>query len=145
MPRLTRWFVKASFVYLVGALLALWTLPAVRVGLLPSSFTAWSPAYVHLFTLGWLSQLIFGIAHWMLPMYTKEQPRGRESLVWGTWITVNAGLLIRAAVEPVATAQPGSVWGWLLVLSATLQWLGGVLFVINTWPRVKPRRVSRKP
>ena len=143
MPRLTRWFVKASFIYLVLALLALWVQAAAEAGVLPAALLAWSPAYVHLFTVGWLTQLIFGIAHWMLPMYTKDQPRGREGLVWGTWVMLNVGLVLRTLVEPLGARDPGSLWGWLLVTSAALQWAGGVLFAINTWPRIKPRRTGR--
>lgn len=144
MPTLTRWFVKSSFVYLVAALFALWSLPAARVGLVPEWLTQWTPAYVHLFAMGWLSQLIFGVAHWMLPMYSKERPRGNETLVWGTWVGVNTGLLLRLVAEPWGTQQPGSIWGWILVVSALLQWAGGVLFAVNSWPRVKPRRVGRR-
>ncbi len=142
MPTLTRWFVKSALIYLALGLIALWSLPAARMGLVPDWMTLWRPAYIHLFTLGWLSQLIFGIAHWMLPMHTKEQPRGNETLVWGTWITINIGLILRLIAEPFATQHPHTMWGWVLVISALLQWVGALLFVVNTWPRVKPRRVG---
>ncbi len=128
--------------YLVLAL-ATWVIQAAaQAGWLPGVLLAWTPVYIHLFTVGWLSQLIFGVAHWMLPMYSKERPRGREELIWIAWGTLNGGLVVRALVEPLATRSPGSVWGWGLVIAAALQWLAAVLFVVNTWPRVKPRRTS---
>ncbi|HZD58520.1 MAG TPA: hypothetical protein VE136_17435, partial [Anaerolineales bacterium] len=67
MPTLTRWFVKSSLVFLVAALItglglsadSLWTLPAF-VGTL-------TPVYFHLFLVGWVTQLIFGVVFWMFP------------------------------------------------------------------------------
>ncbi len=140
MPRVTRWLVRSSLVYLVLALLAWWALAAQRAGWLPATVAAWAPAYLHLFVVGWLTQLIFGVAHWMLPMYSKTQPRGREERLWAAWAALNLGLILRVATEPLAARAPGSVWGVLLVLSAVLQWAAALLFVINTWPRVRPRR-----
>jgi hypothetical protein len=48
------------------------------------------------------------------------------------------GLLLRVVGEPLIAQQPGTVWGWLLVISAVLQWGAGLCFSANTWPRVKP-------
>jgi hypothetical protein len=31
------------------------------------------------------------------------------------------------------------MWAWMLAASAAFQWLAGILFVINTWGRVKER------
>lgn len=140
MPRVTRWFVRSSLVYLALGLLAWWALAAQEAGWLPATIARWAPAYIHLFTVGWLTQLIFGVAHWMLPMYSKERPRGREELVWAVWAAINVGLPLRVLTEPLAARDPGSVWGVLLTVSSLLQWAAGVLWAVNTWPRIKPRR-----
>ena len=47
---------------------------------LPSELLALSPVYFHLFMVGWVAQLIFGMLFWMLPKYSKEKPRGHEQL-----------------------------------------------------------------
>jgi hypothetical protein len=88
--------------------------------------------------VGWVTQLIFGVAHWMFPNYSQESPRGHEGLVWTTLVTLNVGLVLRALAEPMAGR--GGLWGEALVLSALLQWIGIMCFIVNTWPRVRPRR-----
>ncbi len=138
MPRVTRWFVRLSFLYLVGALIIGLGLAARRLGWGPTIVARFSPVYFHFFMLGWATQLIFGVAHWMFPNYSPEAPRGREALVWTTLVTVNVGLLLRAIAEPLLGRGP--VWGWLLVFAALLQWVGILTFVWNSWPRVRPRR-----
>lgn len=136
MPPLTRWMIKTSLVYLVLALLAgLWqALGPLVGGVVPGLF----PVYFHLLVVGWLTLLIFGVAYWMFPKYSREQPRGREWLAWTVYALLNIGLLLRAVAEPLNTGG-GNLWGWALVVSALLQWLAGLLFVINTWPRIKER------
>lgn len=138
MPLVTRWFVRLSFLYLVAALIVGIGLAARHVGWTASWVARLSPTYFHFFMLGWVTQLIFGVAHWMFPNYAPDAPRGREGLVWGALVGVNGGLILRALAEPLV--GKAAVWGWVLVLSALLQWFGVVAFVWNTWPRVRPRR-----
>lgn len=142
MPTLTRFFLKTALFYLVVALLAGTLLAARNIWLLPPVVTAFSPVYFHLFMVGWVTQLIFGVVYWMFPKHSKERPRGYESLGWATYGFLNTGLLLRVMGEPLNALQPGTIWGWLLVLSALLQWLAGLCFVINTWYRVSggPKR-----
>lgn len=95
------------------------------------------PTYVHLLVVGWLTQLIFGVAYWMFPRYSAERPRGSERLGWATFVLLNAGLLLRAIVEPWHAL--GGRGAALLVSSALLQLLAGWMFVANTWPRIRER------
>lgn len=139
MPPITRTFIKTGLLYFVIALLA----SLLVAGYLPLGLPAWvaglSPAYFHLFMVGWVTHLIIGVAFWMFPKFSKAQPRGSERLAWAVYVLLNSGLLLRVVAEPLQSVRPGPMWGWLLVLSAGLQWLGGVCFVMNTWPRVKER------
>lgn len=132
MPPLTRWMIKTSLVYLVLALAA-GLLVALRLPWVPAGLT---PAYFHLFMVGWISLLIFGVVFWMFPKYSQAQPRGNETLGWAVYGLVNAGLILRVLGESLG---PGGLWGWVLVVSALLQWLGAVAFVWNTWQRVKEK------
>ncbi|MGM0555339.1 MAG: hypothetical protein ACQEVA_03075 [Myxococcota bacterium] len=137
MPTVSRIFIKASLLYLIGALLSG---VAMHVPLWPK-FAALFPTYVHLFVVGWLTQLIFGVALWLFPKKSREQPRGWEWLSWGCFATLNIGLLMRAVAEPgLIFGDAAGVFGWLLVASAALQWLGAIAFVVNIWPRIKGRR-----
>ncbi len=139
MPPVTRWFVKTSLVYLIAALLTGVILAAGALGADWPLLTGLTPVYFHLFMVGWVLQMIIGIVFWLFPKYSKERPRGYEWLAWATYVLLNTGLLLRVAGEPLLAQYPGSRWGWLLAASALLQWLAGVCFVVNTWPRVRGR------
>jgi hypothetical protein len=139
VPLLTRWMIKASFIYLVLALLINVLQPLFRLLPIqsPLSLAGLGPVSIHLFLVGWVSLLIFGVVFWMFPKFTRQQPRGSETLGWVTFIFINTGLLLRAAGE--AFNAPALGWGWVLPVSALLQWFAGLSFVINTWPRVKEK------
>jgi cbb3-type cytochrome oxidase subunit 1 len=140
MVVLSRYFIKSSLIFLVLALLAGLLLAADRLWNLPAYFSALSPVYFHLFLVGWITQLIFGVVYWMFPKASLEKPRGSEELAWATFWLLNVGLVLRVIAEPLAAlVPPHSVWGWLLAASAMLQWAAGLLFVANTWGRVKEK------
>ena len=132
MPLLTRVFIKTALIYFFLSLL-LGILLTLRVS------NGFFPVYIHLLVFGWLTQLIFGVINWMFPKYSNQLPRGRESLGWVTYGTLNAGLILRVIAEPLQASQPNELSGILLVISAILQWLAGVVFIVNTWQRVKEK------
>ena len=139
MPTLTRLFIKASLIYLALAFLSALALAVRGVIAAPAFFGMLTPVYFHMFLVGWVTQLIFGVVYWMFPKYSMEQPRGSETVAWAVFWLLNAGLLLRVIAEPWHSLNPLAWLGWLLALSALLQWTAGVLFVANTWPRVKER------
>ena len=111
----------------IGVVMAV-SSPGTRAGL--------SATYVHLLVVGWLTQLIFGVAHWLFPRASGDAPRGNEGLGWAGILLLNVGLLVRAVSEPLAlsAARHG-----LLVASAALQLAAVLLLVVHIWPRVKER------
>jgi hypothetical protein len=139
MPALTRWFLRMALFCLVLAVF-LAVLIAAREPLnLSFPAGAFSPIYFHLFMVGWVTQLIFGVVFWMFPKVSKEKPRGSETLGWAVFWLLNTGLALRLVGEPAQAVAPAPLWGWMLGVSALLQWGAGILFVINTWGRVKER------
>lgn len=138
MPPLTRWFVKTSFIYLALALVAgllLEIQSILKLTFLGGLF----PVYIHLLAFGWITQLIFGVVFWMFPIYSKEKPRRSEPLGWWTYALLNLGLLLRVFAEPIHSIKPNPISGWTLVVSAIIQFLAGLAFVVNTWGRVKEK------
>src|SRR5512139_1248642 len=115
MPTLTRWFIKIALVYFVAALLLGLLLAFGGTSTLPGWIGAFSPVYFHLFMVGWVTQLIIGVAYWMFPKYSSEKPRGNEQLAWATFWLINIGLLLRVVSEPLNNQAPNAIWGWLLV------------------------------
>jgi len=138
MPPLTRWFVRSALAWLLLALAGGILLASGVAARIPGTELVLPyPTYLHLVTVGWLTNLIFGVAFWMFPRYTAESPRGSDALGWTSYAGLNAGLLLRLIGEPAQLAGAGS--RTLLLLSASLQLLGGWAFVLNIWPRVKAK------
>ena len=136
MPTLTRWFIKSAMLYLVAALALSVAMQLPLAGSMPVLRRIW-PTYLHLLVVGWLTQLIFGVAFWMFPKYSAARPRGSDQWGWATFALLNLGLILRAIAEP--WQGPGGSAAPLLVASAVAQLLAGLAFVVNTWPRVKER------
>ena len=140
MPPLTRWMVKTALLYLVAALLVGVVQAAASLrggwGDFPV-LRALEPARVHLFVVGWLTLLIFGVVFWMFPKYSRDLPRGHEWQGWAGYVLLNLGLLLRIALE--GAAGPGTLAGGLVAASAVLQWLGGLALAALAWSRVKEK------
>jgi hypothetical protein len=139
VPPLTRWYIKSALIYLATALLLALLLTLPHSVALPTFIRIMTPAYFHLFLVGWVTQMIFGVIYWMFPIITRAQPRGNKHLGWISYGLLNAGLLLRVVGEPLVSLQPERWFGWLLALAALLQWLAAVLFVVLTWPRIKEK------
>lgn len=136
MPPLTRWFVRSALLWLLLALAGGILLTNGVAARVPGTGVVLPyPTYLHLVTVGWLTNLVFGVAFWLFPRYTAEKPRGSDALGWMSFAGLNLGLLFRVIGEPAQLAGAGG--RALLLLSAGLQLLGGWAFVLNIWPRVK--------
>jgi heme/copper-type cytochrome/quinol oxidase subunit 1 len=139
MPRLTRWYLKLSLLYLIGAIGLRLMLSANRPLGLSIPTGAFEAISYHLFMVGWVTQLIFGVVYWMFPKVSKDKPRGDERIAWFVFWSLNLGLVLRLVGEPALSINPSLVWGWMLASSAILQFLAGLGFVFVTWGRVKER------
>jgi hypothetical protein len=136
VPTLTRWFIKTALVFAMVALVLAAMLPMGIALRLPIAVLALQPTYFHLFMLGGMSQLVFGIAYWMFPVYRRDRPRRSSRLGWFCYVSLNAGLLLRAVSEPLINAGQAGPWQLLFYLAVVLHLVAAVAFVINTWGRI---------
>src|SRR6478736_4097363 len=123
MPTVTRWVLRTALI---------WAAIATATGVMlvwPGAPAFPYPTYLHLFTVGWLSNLIFGVAHWMFPRASAAKPRGDERMAWAGWGLLNAGLLCRLVGESFPIPET-------LVASALLQLLGVWTWAAHLWSRV---------
>jgi len=129
VPRQVRFLIRGAIACLLAALV----LGVVRAFLPREAWLAGAwPVYLHLLVLGWLSQLVTGVAYWMFP----RVERGAPPTDWRGWAVfgmLNGGLLVRIVTEP--TMVPGP---WL-PLAALLQFLAMAIFAWSIWPRVRGR------
>lgn len=130
MPQLSRFFIRAGFVCLVLGM------AAGLVASVSPTLAVVRPTWIHLITVGWLTQLIFGVGLWLFPPVRTNQAQSARGGWTGFWL-LNSGLLLRVIGEPL-TAFTGKGEP-LLLLSALLQLLAIVVLVIILAPRVRAR------
>jgi hypothetical protein len=142
MPHQARLFVKTGLLYFVltfvlGAALLL--LEAF-VQPIPGVFAI---EHAHLGDVGWLANLVIGIALWMLPLnrerFPETQGRYPSAVVYACFILLNGGLVLRLLAEPwfLLGGRPAPAAA-ALALSAVAQPLAVMLFVFVAWQRVRP-------
>lgn len=137
MPPLTRWFIKTALVYLVLSLIAgvLTVAGPVIPPLQPAA--SLTTLYLQVLIIGWITQLIFGVAYWMFPIYTREVPRGRPFVGRLSYVLLNAGLILRVGVDVLLVLDAASSVRWVTGVAALLLFASAAAFVLNIWFRVK--------
>jgi hypothetical protein len=140
----------------MGALALLWW---ARAGWAGTEWLGVWPTALHLLTVGWLTQMIWGVAFWLLPPASRARPHGREGLLRAAFVLLNVGLLLRVIGEPATQWAAGlgftgdladTSWAApVLAASATAQWLACVLAAAALWPRIRssiaPKGGTRAP
>jgi hypothetical protein len=93
------------------------------------------PLHAELLLIGWMLQLAFGVAYWILPRFGGGDGRGREWSAWTALVILNAGLL---------TAGVGQTIGLrgLAPVGRTAEMLAALLFAAHLWSRVGRRSGS---
>src|SRR5579875_1400237 len=137
MPSESRLFLRTSLIALVlafvwGAAMA----AGEALGIPPPPMLA--VEHAHLAFVGWLVNLVIGIAWWMLPLNRERFPdtAGRYPR-WAppaVWALLNAGLVARILAEPALAsplARPVLAAAGVAQLSAIL------LFAACAWHRVR--------
>ncbi|MCB0834174.1 MAG: hypothetical protein KDC45_11985 [Bacteroidetes bacterium] len=136
MPCLTRYFIKAGLLYFGGGLALVFLSNLLALDEYPWLASA-TPVYFHMIMVGWITQIIMGVSFWMFPALARDNPRGNERLGWLAWAGINLGMMARMVGEPLSASGTSVFPGLVLILSALLQWLGGLAYVVLIWPRVK--------
>ena len=145
MPYETRLFVKTGIVFLLltfGAGAALMIATAVGK---PAPFI-FEVEHGHLGFVGWLVNVVIGVALWMFPLDRERYPatQGRYPAAAPLWCyyLLNVGLVVRLIVEPwIQLTRTGILGSALLVASATMQLAAILIFVGIIWSRTRgPQR-----
>lgn len=145
MNRQSQLFIRTALVYLVAAFAVGATVLINQALELNAQIPVLLPVFYHLLMVGWVTQLICGVALWMFPVVSRARPRGKEWLGWLCYAALNTGLLLRAVGEPAHALIPGDWWaGRALVVSAVVQVVGIWAFVLAIWPRVKGRTARQQ-
>lgn len=131
MPRLSRFFIRASLVYLFlgftfGALIL------ANKGILFAPLVwALLPAHIEFMFIGWMTQLALGMAFWILPRLGSSAPRGDERWSWAAFFLVNLGIFAFVFAPLAGFPWPG-------LLARALQAAGFMAFALGNWRRIYP-------
>lgn len=135
MPLEARWYIKTALLYLALGLGLGLVRAAQAAGLLPGAAAAlWLPQ-LHVITVGWLTQLIFGVAYWLFPRPTTED--WGAAAMGAAYGMLNVGLTLRLICAPVEISSPFHSWG--VITAAVLQWGASLLLVGYFWRRVRTK------
>ncbi len=131
MPRLSRWFIRASLLHLVAGFTLGSLLLIQKVATIHPLLWRVMPAHGELLLIGWVLQLTMGVAYWILPRFAQHPVRGRVAAAYLAFFLLNAGVLLSAL--GAALAAPA----YLGVAGRGGEALAAVSFAFNAWPRVK--------
>jgi cbb3-type cytochrome oxidase subunit 1 len=138
VPRLSVWSVRAALLYLgLGFTLGAIMLAAPTLGL-PLTVFRLRPLHAEMLLVGWVVQLAFGVAYWILPRLPGFLARGNERRAWLALALLNLG---------VWAAGLGQVFGapsWAPMVGRAAEAAAALAFATHTWPRVRPYSASRR-
>lgn len=123
MPIISRFMIKCAFAWLLIAL-------ALGVAQSAGMWPAGRIAIFHVLTVGWLTQLIFGVAYWLFPRWSKEAPYGPKWAGWAAFLLINGGVVVRTI---------GSTAAWGETAGGITQLAGILAITAVIWPRVRKK------
>jgi hypothetical protein len=93
----------------------------------------WSllPAHIEFLLIGWIVQLIMGMAFWILPRFSRGSRRGNVPLAWLAFVLINLGIWL-AGLGPAFSSS-----ALLPTLGRAAELTGAAAFALHAWPRVK--------
>lgn len=148
MPFETRLFVKAGLLWLLATFaFGAYMLAAKALGMaIPPGGAV---VHSHMGFVGWLVNLVIGIALWFLPVNRArfKDNRGRYPIAWVrvVFVLLNGGLLLRILAEPLfdSALYPRQSAAALLI-SAVMQLLAIITFIVIAWSRVRDVTPARE-
>lgn len=131
MPALSRWMVRLAFVYLLfGGLLGGWMLISRGFPDLAWSWR-WYLNHVEWMQMGWLLNLVFGVAYWIFPKFEGGK-RPYKALAYLACVLLNTGILVYS----LQVFFPGTAL--FRLVGRSLEGLAMCAFLGHLFPRIKP-------
>lgn len=136
MPALSVWSIRAALLYL-GIGFTLGGLMLAAPGLqLPQSVMRLRPLHTELLLVGWMVQLAFGVAYWILP----RTGRGRRTgLALVALLLLNLGVLVVGLGTLLALSQR------FIAAGRAAELVAAVAFGAHAWPRARSYTGLRSP
>ena len=131
MPRVSAWLVRISLCHLVtgfGIGAVLLTSKGVQLSIDP---WALRPLHMEMLLVGWMIQLVMGVAIWVFPRsLLRRAPRRSTITAWAALALINVGVLLAGC------------GGSLLAAGRVAEIGAAASFAIHLWGRVSPAGLS---
>ena len=133
MPRLSCWFIRMALFYMfIGFSMGSLLLAHKGLYLHPASWLM-LPLHIEFMLMGWIAQLIMGVAFWIFPRFWRS--RGDERGAWWAFILLNAGIALVSSSYFVMTA-------WVFMLGRASEIIALIAFLWHVWSRIKAPGVA---
>ena len=133
MPRLSQWYIKLSFGYLLAGFTVGALLLANKGRPLHPALWSLLPAHIEWLLLGWVAQLTLGVAFWILPRFWKQPRRGRTTGAVAAIVLLNAGIVLVSLTALLGWAS------WATAIGRVLEIAAAGAFAHSAWPRIVGR------
>lgn len=133
MPDLSRYMIRSALIYLLlgftvgGLILTHKGLPFYPL------MWRWLPIHIEFLLIGWVVQLVMGVAFWILPRNWTRSQRPRVAFVWIAFTLLNLGIWL-IVIATLWNANRGLLFGGRLVEVSAV-----IFFVFYAWQRVVSR------
>jgi heme/copper-type cytochrome/quinol oxidase subunit 1 len=134
---LVRRYIKTAIIFLaLGIALGGWMLVDRELyGRAPSEYE--TSAHTHLIFVGFIMEMILGVALWLFPRPHKEDTRYSPRLANVAYWLLTVGTATRAAGELARESANAMPLRWLIVGSGLAQIAGIGLFFYTMWSRIR--------
>lgn len=138
MHTLVRRFIKTAIGFLaVGLAIGTWLI--IRRELFDHHASPYEvSAHVHALFVGFVIQMILGVALWLFPRPDKSDVRYSPRLVGIAYWILTLGTAGRVAGELSRTYVDAMSIRWLIVICGIAQVAGVLLFFFTMWSRIRP-------
>ncbi|MDZ7660969.1 hypothetical protein [Thiohalophilus sp.] len=149
MTELPRRFTKTAFVFLIlGLLLGGWMLLRRELyGEWPHPYLI--SAHTHIMFVGFVMFMILGVATWLFPKPSHDDPRYRDSRIKQVYWLLLIGTLLRSGGELGRGIDDATLLVWCILGGGAAQLLAILFYIWTMWFRIrtttgyKRQRVSR--
>jgi hypothetical protein len=134
-------FVRAAYLWLAASFALLLLLPAYQAAIGVPFSHAYYGSIRHAITVGFASQMIMGIAAFVVPAL-RRVPRGDLPALVGPFVLVNAGCFLRVTLQALTDIHPaffGVVGASGVLELSALAWWGGHLVRLMVATRARER------
>ena len=138
MPKVAVWLVRASLIHLLsGAIIGASYLTWRATGALVFA-ASHRQVHVEQMLIGWLVQLVIGVAWWILPRTEGSQSKAAGVLIWVVFALLNLGVLSAAlgTTPPLPEA--------LLPAGRVAETVAVALFASLAWNRQRAYRAATR-